>query len=172
MSLTRKMYNWQTGVQGDCDSPGKKETYVGLTGGTFKERWYKHEGDFKILTTELSIHIWDLKDRNIPYSISWEIVRRARTFSPVTKKCDLCIHEKFEILYNKSLATLNKRNEIFNHCRAGTRKNYILWNGLEEKIGSQGNRYSVEYCNYVFSLLIVSVLWFLMIGAQVLWNLK
>ena len=86
-----------------------KETYVGLTGGSFKDRWYKHEGDFKHedrrTSTELSSHIWELKDKNIPYAISWEIVKRSSTFSPITKKCNLCIDEKFEILYNNSKAT-------------------------------------------------------------------
>ena len=65
----------------------------------------------------LSSHIWDLKDSNTPYSIKWEVVRRANTFSPVTKRCDLCIAEKLEIIYNQGKATLNKRHEVFNHCR-------------------------------------------------------
>ena len=110
-----QLANWCTERLWQPKCQGKTETYVDL------QRWYKHEGDFKNsrrrTSTELSIHIWDLKDRNIPYSISWEVVRRAQTFSLVTNKCDLCIHEKFEILYNKISATPNKRNEIFNHCR-------------------------------------------------------
>ena len=97
------------------------ETYVGLTADQFKDRFYKHEGDFKDpnrrTSTELSSHIWDLKDSNTPYSIKWEVVRRANTFSPVTKRCDLCIAEKLEIIYNQGKATLNKRHEVFNHCR-------------------------------------------------------
>ena len=60
---------------------------------------------------------WDLKDSQIPYTIKWEVVRRANSFSPVTKRCDLCIAEKLEIVYNQGMATLNKRHEVFNHCR-------------------------------------------------------
>ena len=97
------------------------ETYVGLTADQFKDRYYKHEGDFRHpergKLTELSAYIWGLKDEGIQYNISWEIVRRANPFSPVTKRCDLCIAEKMEIMYNPRLASLNKRHEIFNHCR-------------------------------------------------------
>ena len=71
--------------------------------------------------TELSSYIWDLKDQNIPYSITWDIVKRAKPFSPVTRKCDLCLAEKLEIVYNQASASLNKRNEIYNHCRHRTR---------------------------------------------------
>ena len=98
-----------------------KETYVGLTAGQFKDRFYKHKGDFenpeRRTSTELSEYIWSLKDENVPFTLKWEMVRRANPFSPITKKCDLCVAEKFEIIYNSSTATLNKRHELFNHCR-------------------------------------------------------
>ena len=99
----------------------KTETYVGMTMNQFKDRWSIHDGDFKDperrINTELSSYIWDLKDQNTPYEIRWDLVRRANPFSPVTRKCDLCIAEKLEIIYNPGLATLNKRNELYNHCR-------------------------------------------------------
>ena len=80
-----------------------------------------HDGDFKHperrTATELSSHIWDLKDKDTPYNIQWEIVRRANPFSPITKRCELCLAEKLEIIYNPGMATLNKRHEVFNHCR-------------------------------------------------------
>ena len=97
------------------------ETYVGLTAGQFKDRYYKHIGDFnhenRRTSTELSSYIWDLKDENIPYNISWEIVKRATPFSPITKRCELCLAEKLEIIFNSEFATLNQRHELFNHCR-------------------------------------------------------
>lgn len=101
------------------------ETYVGMTADQFKDRWSIHDGDFRYPerrgATELSSYIWDLKDQNIPYSITWDIVKRAKPFSPVTRKCDLCLAEKLEIVYNQASASLNKRNEIYNHCRHRTR---------------------------------------------------
>ena len=99
----------------------KTETYVGLTMNQFKDRWKIHDDDFsdpaRRTQTELSSYIWSLKDNGTPYTISWELVRRAQPFSPITRKCDLCIAEIMEIIYNPGLATLNKRNELFNHCR-------------------------------------------------------
>ena len=39
--------------------------YIGLAEGTFKERWYKHNHDFKNISkdksTELPGHVWILK---------------------------------------------------------------------------------------------------------------
>ena len=100
------------------------ETYVGLTAGQFKDRFYKHEGDFKDTerrtSTEPASYIWELKDSNTPYNIKWEVVRRAQPFSPITNRCDLCLTEKLEIIYNPKNATLNKRHEVFNHCRHRT----------------------------------------------------
>ena len=97
------------------------ETYVGLTANQFKDRYNGHIGDFKHAdrrtSTELSSHIWDLKDGGTDYAISWEIVKRAQPFSPVTNRCDLCLAEKIEIIYNPTGASLNKRHEIYNHCR-------------------------------------------------------
>ena len=98
-----------------------EETYVGLTANQFKDRWSKHDGDFRNpdrrTSTELSSYIWDLKDSGTPYDIRWEIMRRANPFSSVTRRWELCLGEKLEIIYNPGKATLNKRHEIFNHCR-------------------------------------------------------
>ena len=92
----------------------KTETYVGLTMNQFKDRWKIHDDDFsdpaRRNQTVLSSYIWDLKDNGTPYTIDWELVRRAQPFSPITRKCDLCIAEIMEIIYNPGLATLNKRN--------------------------------------------------------------
>ena len=38
-------------------------------------------------------------------------------YNTVTKICRLCIREKFNIVMNPHLATLNSRQEIFAHCR-------------------------------------------------------
>ena len=69
----------------------------------------------------LSHYIWDLKDQGKvegkDYTLKWKIVARASPFSPVTGVCELCTTEKFFITFKPHLATLNHRNEIFNHCR-------------------------------------------------------
>ena len=48
---------------------GKFETYVGLTADDFKTRYRNHKTSFENKTyrhsTELSKHVWSLKDNNI-----------------------------------------------------------------------------------------------------------
>ena len=58
------------------------------------------------------------------YTISWNILAKARAYTNATKRCNLCITEKFFILSNPQMATLNKRNELISNCRH--RRKYIL----------------------------------------------
>ena len=103
---------------------GKKETYCGLTCREFKVRFNEHNNDMRKpgnrLKTKLSSHVWELKDRGIDYEIKWKLLERAPTFNPVTKKCRLCLKEKYFIMYRKENSTLNKRSEVFNTCRHRT----------------------------------------------------
>ena len=60
---------------------------------------------------------FSLKRSSIPFHISWEIVDRATSYSPITKRCNLCILEKYYILRHKERASLNKRSELASNCR-------------------------------------------------------
>ena len=97
------------------------EKYVGLTANTFKERFGGHKQDFKNsdkrTSSTLAGHIWMLKDRQMNYTIDWEVVCRASPFSSITGTCNLCNSEKWQIIYKSGTATLNRRQELFNHCR-------------------------------------------------------
>jgi hypothetical protein len=66
--------------------------YTGLTGNTFKKRYYKHEGDFRNTSgknnTRLSKYIWKLKEEGKNYEIKWEIMDRAPTHNPINKNAD------------------------------------------------------------------------------------
>ena len=97
------------------------ETYTGLTETEFKTRLANHKQSFQKeklrKATELSKHIWSLKEKNINYDIKWEIIGRANSYSKQTKKCQLCLLEKFNIICNKSKATLNSKSELINTCR-------------------------------------------------------
>ena len=79
------------------------ETYVGLTAGAFKDRFYQHRSDFlkpeKRNSTKLSSYIWKLKEENKPYQIKWDVVKRAYPYSAVSGKCELCTAEKYEIIF-------------------------------------------------------------------------
>ena len=98
---------------------GHAETYTGLTGGTFKNRYNKHMSDFRIseTATMLSKYVWKLRRENSPYKITWKQLAKGRVFNPVTKVCQLCLKEKYLIMFSPEGATLNKRTELYNTCR-------------------------------------------------------
>ena len=102
------------------DTLGNMQSYVGLTKNDFKERLGIHRQSFKkreLNKTTLSSHIWNLKDQGLSPIVSYSLLEKAKPFTPVTGRCQLCLTEKFYIMYRPDLAQLNKREEIFNHCR-------------------------------------------------------
>ena len=76
--------------------------------------------------TELSKHIWTLKDAKKPFEIKWKVLKRCQPYNNLSKKCNLCLHEKFVIICRKDLCTLNKRNELASSCPH--RNRYVLKN--------------------------------------------
>ena len=102
------------------DENGNKETYTGLTKNTFKERYYGHRASFANRDNEgttLSTHIWNLKDEGKDYNISWSVIEKAPEFNPTTRKCTLCLKEKYHIIFQPSGSTLNSRSELYSTCR-------------------------------------------------------
>ena len=98
-----------------------KETYIGLCDtssklayrnhtSSFCNEWYKN-------ANKLSKHMWNLKDQNIQYNIKWRKIKHARSYSNVTKKCNLCLWEKYFILCKLEMSSLNNRNELTSCCR-------------------------------------------------------
>ena len=104
--------------QAEVVTPQSKETYIGLCDTIFKERYRNHTCSFRNEryknVTELSKHIWSLKDRKINYEIKWRKVRQARSYSNFNKSCNLCLCEKYFIICKPEMSTLNHRNEIYN----------------------------------------------------------
>ena len=104
---------------------GSSETYIGLTENTFKTRYANHKASFKHPSkrhsTELSKHIWSLKESNTDFTISWKIMKHAVAFNGRSRRCNLCLDEKYFILYCPELASLNKRNELVTTCRHATK---------------------------------------------------
>ena len=88
------------------------ETYIGLTENNFKARYRNHTASFRHAkhrnSTELSKHIWTLKDNNIEHFISWRILSSHSPYNSSSKRCNLCRPE---------LSTLNKCNELVSSCR-------------------------------------------------------
>ena len=94
--------------------------YIGLTEGTFKQRFSQHKATFKhrkyTNSTELSKYIWKLRDNNQDFNIKWTIIRRARPYN-ISKRCDLCLTEKLMIIIANPDRILNKRSELISKCR-------------------------------------------------------
>ena len=100
---------------------GDTEFYTGLTGDTFKNRFGGHKTSFnnpkyKHKTT-LSTHVWKLKEQKTNFTTRWSLIDRAPTFNPTTRKCRLCLMEKWYIMFKPSQATLNHRSEFYTTCR-------------------------------------------------------
>ena len=97
------------------------ETYIGLTENDFKTRYRNHTASFRHAkhrnSTELSKHIWTLKDNNIEHFISWRILASHSPYNSSSKRCNLCLKEKLLIICRPELSTLNKRNELVSSCR-------------------------------------------------------
>ena len=129
--------------------------YTGLTGGTFKKRWYQHNTtfnrqDYRNKTT-LSAHVWKFKIESKPHEIKWDIMDRAKIFNPISRKCRLCLKEIFYIMFKPESATLNSRNELYNTCRY--RKQKFLNPKNSKRLSFWYNTYPLILQNTIFSTL-------------------
>ena len=99
----------------------KTQTHTyGLTSTTFKARLGVHKNAFKdpeANQTALSSQIWDFKKRKIGHTIKWKLVDCAKRYSPLSRKCQLCVKEILYILFHPNMANLNSRSDIYANCR-------------------------------------------------------
>ena len=97
------------------------QTYLGLTETSFKNKFANYKSSFndpsKRLSTELSKHVWHLKEAKLKFGITWKILKQTTPFSPISNRCNLRLWEKYFIICRPELATLNKRNELVTSCR-------------------------------------------------------
>ena len=99
------------------------KVYLGTAQGGFKKQFYSHNMSFKNESnkndTILAKYIWDLKlKHNVTPTLKWHILKSVAPYSNITKKCRLCLQEKFEILsYPNPDELLNKRSELVSKCR-------------------------------------------------------
>jgi len=95
--LTKKVVYQATVVSGN-----RTETYVGITSTEFKTRWRNHQVSFKSERrnndTELSKHLCHLKTERKNFTMKWEILEKAKAYTNITKRCNLCLTEKYFII--------------------------------------------------------------------------
>ena len=92
-----------------------------MTSSKFKERYRNHIKSFTHKKysneTELSKHIWNLKQNKTDFTIKWSIIKKSISYTGGSKRCNLCLEEKLNILKEKDNCLLNKRSEITSACQ-------------------------------------------------------
>ena len=95
--------------------------YIGLCEGTFKKRFSGHKSSFNLEryqhSTALSTEAWRIRENDGVPNITWRIIRKEKAYTPETRRCMLCLAEKFEIANYPDDNILNKRTEIIAKCR-------------------------------------------------------
>ena len=77
-----------------CFIRGTVTVYLGTADVDFKQRFFNHEGHFT--DTKLSRYVWEIKEKfKILPSLKWSIIKPIPAYSNASKKCQLCLQEKF-----------------------------------------------------------------------------
>ena len=109
-------YQWPNNYHHGLMDNSSTEMYIGPTVHDFKARYRYHTASFRHAihrnSTELRKHIWTLKDNNIGHFISWRILSSSSPFNSASRRCNLRLHEKFQIICRPELPSLNERNEL------------------------------------------------------------
>ena len=95
---------------------------LGICETEFKTRFKNHKKCFRHRQnekdTELSKHIWELKDKDTEYQIRWSIVRKPGGYNPVTKPCNLCLLKKLLLChFSDKRRLINNRLDLVSKCR-------------------------------------------------------
>ena len=97
--------------------------YLGTEEGDFKQRFYNHRlslnSESHSTDTTLPKFIWGTKKKfKIRPSLRWSMIKSVPAYLNISKKCQLCLQEKFEILnYPKLNELFDKRSQLISKCR-------------------------------------------------------
>ena len=120
---------YQANINSNLEN-NKEKIYKGICDTTFKLRYANHKKTFNYLKyktdTELANELWEIKLLNGTPTIKWNILCKSRSYNINTKRCNLCLREKYEILTHEGDNLLNKRSEIISTCRH--KRKYLLSN--------------------------------------------
>ena len=68
------------------------------------------------ICSSLAGYVWKLKDEGREFDVRWKILQQHTTFNPTNNSCRLCLSEKFTIMFQLEMATLNQRDEFYTPC--------------------------------------------------------
>ena len=95
--------------------------YYGASDGEFQNRYNNQTNSFRNQgyenKTELSKHNWQLKRNGTESNLKWNIAAYATPYRCGTRRCDLCLTEKYIIARASQNNLLNKRTELISKCR-------------------------------------------------------
>ena len=88
---------------------------------SFKKRYSNNKNSFNVPLykhdTKLSAEYWNLKPKQLNLRISWKIKGIYKSYNPTSKRCNLCLREKLEILHDPDKNLLKERSKIISQCR-------------------------------------------------------
>ena len=106
-------------ITSDESTPTRE--YIGSTESDVKLRLANHRHSFRNSklrnATRLSSYIHELQEQNKPWDIKWSIQAQSSPYICGSRRCTLCLTEKYEILRSNPSRTLNRRTEIPNRCQ-------------------------------------------------------
>ena len=119
--LPGKVHHKSVICEADVSTTNSRRTYIGLASNTFKTWYTVHKSTCTKReiesSTELSKHIWKLKEEHTPFETSWKIVKQTKPYSPSTKRCNLCLWEKYYIITANKDSKLNSQTDLLSTCR-------------------------------------------------------
>ena len=103
------------------DNKNDENNYIGLVEPNFKGRERFHFHTFnnpkRETSSALSKYIWKLKkEENKIAKVTWSIMEKSQPYKNGTKRCRLCLTEKYHIIF-KPFKKLNKKSELVSKCR-------------------------------------------------------
>ena len=104
---------------------GETKAYIGLTSNELKSRYRNHLKSFRHQKysndTELSKYVWGLKTENRRFNITWSIIKKVPAYKVGSRRCNLCLKKKLQLMKGRKKTFLNKRSELFSKCRHVTK---------------------------------------------------
>ena len=104
--------------------------YCGASDGEFKSRYNNYTNSFchrhRQQDREFLKYIWKLQDKGINLLLKWSIIPYASTYRYGSRRCDLCLTEKYVIARAEEKSLSNERTKLISKCHH--RNKYIFKN--------------------------------------------
>ena len=85
---------------------GSIKEYIGMTSNEFKERYRNHQKSFI-----------KGKRKQQRFRMKWTVLKHVSVYRSGSRRCNLCIEEKLQIMLRNKKSLLDRRSEIFVKCR-------------------------------------------------------